>query len=91
MTVSAKRGYENLQSPEMIGTVVEVGPAGWVTVLWEDGSLNSKWNRLELDSYQGSPNWEHRQLLLKNPTARDEILKRLQNLDRSVLRRNGYT
>lgn len=89
-TVSAKVGYKNLQSPWLIGTIVEVGPAGWVTILWEDGSINSNWNRSELDDYQGPPNSNHQDILLKTSTTYDEILKSLQGFDRSKLRRNGF-
>jgi hypothetical protein len=88
-TVSAKHAHKQLQSPSLIGTIVEVGLAGWVTILWENGELNANWNRRELDDYQGPPNWDHRQILLQNPTAHDEILKKLRTLDRSRLRHNG--
>jgi len=50
-TVSAKLAFEKLQSPRLIETIVEVGIAGWMTVLWEDGLINSKWSRSELDDY----------------------------------------
>jgi hypothetical protein len=89
-TVSAKVGYKNLQSPWLLGTIVEVGPAGWVAVLWENGSINSNWNRSELDDYQGPSNSNHQDVLLKTPTAYDEIVKNLQKVDRSQLRRNGF-
>jgi len=89
-TVSAKVGYKNLQSPWLIGTIVEVGSASWVAVLWRNGSINSNWNRSELDDYQGPPNSNYQDILLKTPTAYDEILGGLQGLDRSKLRRNGF-
>jgi len=89
-TVSVKMSYERYQSPHLLGTIVEVGPSGWVTVQWEDGSINANFNRKELDTYQGPLNWTHRELLIDEPTAYCKILKNLQEFDRSVLRRNGF-
>ena len=87
--VSAKKGYSNLQRPSVLGIVVEVGPAGWLTIVWEDGKINAKWHRTELELIHGPTNWDFSEILCHHPTAHGEILKMLQTMDRSRLWRNG--
>jgi hypothetical protein len=87
--VSAKKGYSNIQSTSLLGIVVEVGPAGWLTIMWEDGNINARWNRIEVEILHGPPNWDNFEFLRHHPTAHDEILDRLRTMDRSRLWRDG--
>ena len=89
-TVSPKPSFNRVRDSLSIGTIVEVGRAGWVGILWEDGTYDGHWNRRELDDYQGSPNWEHRQSLLAEPKQHSKILETLRSIDKATLRRNGY-
>ena len=87
--VSAKKGYSNLQSLSVRGIVVEVGPGGWLTIVWEDGQINAKWHRTEVELLHGPTNWDFCEILCHRPTAHDEVLNKLKTMDRYRLWRNG--
>lgn len=90
-TVSVKIKFKGYQDPFRIGTIVEVGPSGWVGVLWETGLVSGHWNRRELDNYQGEPYWKNRAHLLKNPTAYEDILLELRSFPRDRLQRYNFS
>jgi hypothetical protein len=87
--VSPKRAYSSIVDPTRIGAITEVGPAGWVAIQWEDGSEDGKWNRKELDDYQGPHNWECRKMILATNGASERLVQMIRSLDKAALRRNG--